>query len=127
MKTYAEFAAEKKQREEAVSEWIKLYEHETYKPVPGSKSSYRVDYGAKNARTVKHSHVYAKPKGEDQEIYVVNVGGSEHDGSSGIEIPTAHADYFRSLGYDIDSENTLESLDSARMDPDTYELLILVE
>ncbi len=127
MKTFGEFSAEKKQREEDIAEWIKQYDHETYKPVPGTKHSYRPAFGPTSAGTVKHSHVYAKPKGGGPEIYVVNTDRNGYDGASGMEIPTAHADYFRSLGYDIDSDNILQGLESTRMETDSYDLIILVE
>ncbi|GAB6057107.1 hypothetical protein JCM31598_02240 [Desulfonatronum parangueonense] len=51
--------------------------------IPGTKNSYRVDPENITTRTIKHSHVYAKPKGEGKFIYAVNIDGSGHDGSSG--------------------------------------------
>ncbi len=48
------------------------FEHEVYKRIPGKKASYREDSAHTN-RSMKHCHVYAKPKGKGKEIYSVNI------------------------------------------------------
>jgi hypothetical protein len=104
---------------------IKLFEHKVYKLIPGTKNSYREDSGNTNTRTLQHSHTYAKPKGKGSQLYAVNIDGSGHDGSSGIEIPSSHADYFRSIGYRIASTNILESLFIEDINKDDFELILL--
>jgi len=124
MKSFKEFLAETQVEKDALAK-IELFEHETYKLVPGSKNSYRTDPGNTNTMTLKHSHVYAKPKGRGKELYSVNIDGSGHDGSSGTQIPGSHADHFRSLGYTIGQDNILESIDFSAMGADGYELVLL--
>lgn len=120
MKSFKEFIAEI----EKVEELINLFEYETYKNIPGTKNSYREDTGNTNTMTSKHSHVYAKPKGRGTEIYSVNIDGSGHDGSSGKEIQSSHAEFFRSKGYSIPDNNILESLILSESVSEEYELLI---
>jgi hypothetical protein len=125
MKTFKQFLAESEEMDEAISKIIRLFEHETYKPIPGTKNSYRMDSGNTNKHTIKHSHIYANPKGGGAELYSVNYDGSGHDGSSGREIPTSHADYFRSLGYTINKNNILECLELGEIDESIYTLILL--
>jgi len=106
-------------------EKVNLFEHEIYKLIPGTKNSYRTDAGDTNTLTLKHSHVYAKPKGGGGGLYSVNLDGTGHDGSSGKEIPMAHADHFRSHGYKIKSNNILENLDIGNINNSEYELVLL--
>ena len=106
---------------------FELFEHKTYKNIPGTKNSYREDPGNTNTMTQKHAHTYAKPKGKGGQIYSVNKDGTGHDGSSGIEIPSAHADFFRGKGYEIDASNILENIELSALDPDAYELVTLNE
>lgn len=77
--------------------------------------------------TSKHSHVYAKQKGTGSQLYSVNIDGSGHDGSSGKEVPGAHADFFRGKGYNIPDNNILESLILTETVADEYELFIFEE
>jgi len=100
-----------------------LFEHQTYRRIPGTHNLYREDSGNTNTMTSKHSHVYAK-SGNSQ-IYSVNIDGSGHDGYSGTEIPKAHADFFRSKGYNISADNILESLELSGSMAKKYELVIL--
>jgi hypothetical protein len=123
MKTFKEFL---KDREEAMR-LADLFEHQTYKNIPGTKNSYREDSGNTNTMTQKHAHTYAKPKGKGGQLYSLNTNGSGHDGSSGIEIPQTHADFFRGLGYEIDQSNILESIELSCLDPNKYELVTLNE
>ena len=102
-----------------------LLEHGTYKEIPGTKSSYRKDSANTNTNTQQHVHVYAKPKGKGKEIYSLNKDGSGHDGHSGKQIPKAHADYFRSLGYDVKENNILECKEVD--DPGLFSFFILIE
>lgn len=120
MKSFKEFVAET----EKAKELINLFEHQAYKNIPGTKNSYREDTGNTNTMTSKHSHVYAKSKGRGIEIYSVNIDGSGHDGSSGTEIPSSHAEFFRSKGYSIPDNNILESLILSESASEEYELLI---
>lgn len=125
MKSFKQFLAESEKMYEAISKRIQLFEHETYKLVPGTKNSYRTDSGNTNKKTIKHSHVYAKPKGGGSELYSVNIDGSGHDGSSGKAMSSLHADYFRSLGYEIKPNNILECLELGEIDESTYTLVLL--
>lgn len=123
MKSFKEFVKEK---EESI-ELIELFEHQTYKNIPGTKSSFREDPGNTNTMTQQHAHTYAKPKGRGAQLYSVNLDGSGHDGSSGLSIPTTHADFFRSKGYEIDKSGILESINLADLDPKKFELITLNE
>ncbi len=102
-----------------------LFEHQAYKNISGTKSSYREDPANTNTMTNKHAHVYAKLKGKGPQLYSVNKDGSGHDGSSGREIPNKHAEFLRSKGYSIPDNNILESLVLSKTDKDLYELIIL--
>lgn len=125
MKTFKQFLAASAQEDSGATQLVQLFEHEVYKLIPGTKNSYRTDSGNANIKTIRHSHVYAKPKGGGSELYSVSINGSGHDGSSGKAIPSAHADYFRSLGYEINSNNILESLELGKIDESSYTLLLL--
>ncbi len=111
MKTFKQFLADIKRGEKFVSRLIALFEHETYKRISGTVNSYRQDSANTNTQTQRHSHVYARLNGDGKELYAVNLDGSGHDGSSGVPIPSVHADFFRLKGYHIKSDNILESLD----------------
>lgn len=106
---------------------IELFEHQTYKNVPGTKNSYREDSGNTNTMTQKHAHTFAKQKGKGSQLYSVNIDGTGHDGSSGIEISQAHADFLRSKGYDIDPSNILESINLSDLNPNDFDLIMLNE
>lgn len=121
MMTFKKFLERKKE----IQKQIDLFEHETYKNIPGIKNSYREDPANTNTMTQKHAHVYAKPKGKGGQLYSVNIDGSGHDGSSGIEIPKTHATFFRDKGYDIDVNNILESTELSILDPNVFELIIV--
>ena len=121
MKSFKEFLAETEQAKKLFD----LFEHQTYKNIPGTTNSYREDPGNTNSMTNKHSHVYAKPKGKGSQIYSVNINGSGHDGSSGIEIPSSHAAFFKDKGYSIPDNNILESLVLVESLAKDYELIIL--
>ena len=100
-------------------------EHYTYKNIPGTKNSLRLDPQNTNTMTQRHAHVYAKPKGGGKELYSVNMDGSGHDGSSGKVIPASHAEHLRSLGFNIPDNLSLESLDFESMSSELYEICIL--
>ena len=112
-----------KRKNEVLSKRIEIFEHETYKRIPGTKNSYRTDSGNTNTKTIKHSHIYAKLKGGGSELYSVNIDGSGHDGSRGTELPQSHADHFRELGYSINPNNILESIDFEKISRNTYSLI----
>ena len=124
MKSFKEFLNES-EAEERVREKLALFEHELYKRIPGTNNSYRTDSANTNTMTLKHSHVYAKPKGQGRQLYSVNDNGSGHDGSSGVEVPASHADHFRSLGYDIALNNILESIDMEKLEVAEHELVVV--
>jgi len=75
--------------------------------------------------TLRHSHVYAKPKGCGRELYAVNIDGGRHDGSSGMTIPATYADFFRSKGYSIPEINILENLDEDSLQEGQFSLIVL--
>ena len=122
-KTFRQFLAEARERAARI-ELLSLLEHSTYKRLPGTASSYRSDAPNTNTKTQRHSHVYAKPNGKGKQLYAVNVDGTGHDGSSGTQIPQAHADHFRSIGYEIPLDNILESLDMDSL-TDAFELIFV--
>ena len=123
MKSFKEFLNEGRD----AMKLIELFEHQTYKSIPGTKNSYREDSGNTNTMTQKHAHTFAKPKGNGSQLYSVNIDGSGHDGSSGAQISQAHAEFFRGKGYDIDSSNILESINLSDLDPDDFELMTINE
>ncbi len=86
-----------------------LLEHQTYKKISGTNQSYREDSANTNSKTQQHVHVYAKLKGQGNQLYSVNMDGTGHDGNHGKKIPKKHADYFREKGYNIDQNNILEN------------------
>lgn len=124
MKTFKNFLSENNTTVE-VGQLIELFEHETYKRIPGTPNSYRQDPANTNTKTQQHTHVYAKPNGRGKELYSVNLSGSGHDGSSGIEIPSSHADFLRSKGYDISPNNILENLSVEQLQSGQYYLVLL--
>lgn len=104
-----------------------LLEHDSYELIPGTKNSRREDSGNTNTKTQKHSHVYAKPNGKGKQLYVVNIDGSGHDGSSGIEISQKHAEFLRDLGYEIPDSNILESIEVESVTEDEFKLVLIEE
>lgn len=120
MMSFKQFLAEQN-----IIEQIQLFEHHVYKAIPGSKNSFRIDPGNTNTKTLKHVAVYAKLNGRGTELYAVNIDGSGHDGSSGMHIPSNHADYFRGIGYQINPDNILECFDLVQLSKDNYMLLVV--
>jgi len=113
--------------EKEITNKILLFEHIVYKNIPNTKNSYRQDTGNTNNMTLTHSHIFAKRNGQGKELYSVNIDGSGHDGSSGIEISTKQADFFRNKGYDIKTSNILESLNLNSLNYEEYELIIITD
>jgi hypothetical protein len=126
-KTFKEFLHESGEKDQAFRERVQLFEHEVYKRVSGAQSSFREDPGNTNTMTLRHSHVFAKPKGRGGQLYAVNIDGSGHDGSSGTAIPASHADFFRSKGYSIPDTNILEMLDPDELQEDQFLLMVLLD
>jgi len=124
MKRFKQFLVEV-EREKVVEKLTLALEHEVYKRIPGTANSYRQDSAKTSKQPQRHSHVYAKLNGGGKELYSVNFDGSGHDGSSGATIPSAHADFFRSKGYDIPLTNALESLSLEQINDGTYSLVLL--
>lgn len=112
---------------EKISELVVALEHNTYKMLPGTRNSYRIDAQNTRTKTQRHAHVYAKHSGGGKQLYSVNVDGSGHDGSSGTIIPMSHAQYLRSLGFEIPDNLSLESLDYSDVDPVSFEWCVLEE
>lgn len=106
-----------------------LLEHEIYRSIPGTRNSYRQDAGNTSTFTDQHSHIFAHPKGKGKEIYAVNKNGTGHDGFSGSLISAAHADFFRSHGYNIPTTNILECISFSQLDASSneYSLTLLVD
>jgi hypothetical protein len=123
-KTFKQYLAEVKQEDARLVKLTDLFEHQVYGLIPGSRNSYREDPGNTNTLTQRHAHVYAKPNGGGKQLYAANFNGSGHDGSSGIEIPGAHADFFRQKGYDIPMNNILESIQLEALDEATHFIYI---
>ena len=113
--------------EKRVKDRITLFEHEIYKQIPGEQASYRIDKANTNAMTIKHCHVFAKTKGNGNQLYAANVTGSGHDGYQGYKISDKHANYFRSIGFNIPSTNILESIDLFKLDSVSFSLVILYD
>lgn len=124
MKRFKEFKAEL-ERNKAIEKLTLMLEHEVYKRIPGTANSYRQDASNTNTQSQRHTHVYAKLNGGGKELYSVNTSGSGHDGSSGTEIPSTHANFFRSKGYDIPLNNILESLSLEQISDGPYRLFLL--
>ena len=113
VKRFNQFLAEAKEekKEQILEEVLSLVlEHNVYNLISGTKNSYREDSPNTNTHTLKHAHVYAKPKGKGQQLYSVNTDGSGHDGSSGTVIPQKHANFFINKGYKIKGNLVLESI-----------------
>jgi len=127
MKTFKTFLREQADQDQAFRDRVLLFEHEVYKRIPRTQNSFRSDPANTNTMTLRHSHVYAKPKGRGGELYAVNIDGSGHDGSSGKAIPATHADFFRSKGYAIPETNILENLDEDSLQEDQFSLIVLEE
>ncbi|WP_273021143.1 hypothetical protein [Rheinheimera sp.] len=121
---YLEEAEKMKRLEERVSTLSLALEHHTYKDIPGTKNSFRVDSQNTNTMTQRHAHVYAKRNGGGKELYSVNLDGTGHDGSSGMVIPQKHADHFLSLGFSIPNNLILESIDFESLSPDLFEICV---
>jgi hypothetical protein len=100
-----------------------LLEYECYRLIPGTKNSYREDPYRSSTGVPEHSHVYARPKGNGRELYVVTRDGKGSHGASGREIPAAHADYFRSRGYQIPPSNILECISAVGLQASRFQLL----
>ncbi|MDG6777947.1 hypothetical protein QCB44_04415 [Thiomicrorhabdus sp. zzn3] len=125
MDSFKTFFNKEKKRTDNLETLSLALEHQTYKQIPGTRNSYRLDSQNTNSQTQKHAHVYAKPHGKGKELYSVNIDGSGHDGFSGFEIPKRHADYFQELGFEIPSNLTLESIDCELLDSSKFDICIL--
>jgi hypothetical protein len=111
MKSFKQFLEDRKNGcDEAFVLGVLLHEAKLYKQIPGTISSFRVDPEQTSIKTVRHSHVYAKPNGKGKQLYSVGVNGRGHDGCSNVQIPSSHADYFRSMGFEIPLNNILECI-----------------
>ncbi len=103
-----------------------LFEHQRYRPIPGTRDTYREDPGNTNTLTLQHSHVYAG--NSKNQLYSVNVDGTGHDGSKGILMPQKHADFFRTnKNYKINSNNILEQLEAKSLILGEHKLYIFTE
>jgi len=130
VKSFKQFLQEteaQKERDERLQGLTLALEHQTYKAIPGTTNSYRIDTQNTTTNIQKHAHVYAKPNGGGKQLYSVNIDGSGHDGSSGTVISAKHADHFRRLGFEIPANLALESIDFEQLSPENYEICILIE
>ena len=101
-----------------------LKEFNCYKMIPTTKNSYREDPANTATLTPTHSHVFAAPNGKGKQLYAVRIDGRGHDGSSGTEISSAHAEHFRRLGYYIPPNNILETIDISMVNKNDYRILL---
>ncbi len=99
---------------------------ESYDLIPGTNQSYAIHKADTLSNTVKHAHVYAKPKGKGGQLYSVRVDGKGHDGSSGYQMPKKHREHFEKLGFKIPETGILECR-LYLIDPEKYILEILNE
>ena len=130
MKRFKEFLKESELnevREKKLAELSLALEHQTYKNIPGTRNSLRVDPQNTSTLTQRHAHAYARPNGGGKQLYSVNLDGSGHDGSSGMVISASHAEHLRGLGFTIPANLTLESLDIESLIPELYEFCILCD
>lgn len=112
-------------RAQKLTELSLALEHQTYKSIPGTRNSLRIDPQNTSTLTQRHAHVYAKPNGGGKQLYSVNLDGSGHDGSSGTVISASHAEHLRGLGFVIPDNLILESLDVDSLSPEQYEICTL--
>jgi hypothetical protein len=124
MKGFKQYLNEVEIRKLNISKLSVALEHQTYKSIPGTQNSFRIDPANTNTMTQRHAHVYARQAGGGKELYSVNMDGTGHDGSTGTVIPVKHANCFRGLGFDIPANLTLESLDYGSLDFDLYEFCL---
>lgn len=128
MKRFKDFlkeVVEEEEREKKIKALVLALEHHTYKNIPGTRNSVRVDPGNTNTLTQRHAHIYARPNGGGKQLYAVNLDGSGHDGSSGTVIVAKHAEYLRASGWEIPLNLTLESLDFDDLVLENFEWCVL--
>ena len=101
-----------------------LFEH--FDLIPGTNQSYVIHKEDTLSKTVKHAHVYAKPKGKGGEMYSIRVDGKGHDGSKGFPIPLKHQEFFRSKGFVVPESGILECRCMREINGDDYSLYILL-
>lgn len=92
-----------------------LLEFAQYKPIPGTKKSYRIDKQSTFTHVQKHAHVFEKPNGEGKELYAVNMDGSGHDGSKYPMTPH-EINFFKDLGFNIPDDGLIESVSFDSLD-----------
>lgn len=80
-----------------------LLEYKTYKNVPGTTKTYRIDPANTNTRTQKHIHVYYDGK----QIYAMNVDGTPHDGCK-YRLSKNDLKFLNSLGFKTPDDGILE-------------------
>lgn len=98
---------------------------ENFEMIPGTNQSYVIHKMDTLSNTIKHAHVYAKPKGKGGQLYSIRVDGKGHDGSSGYEMPRKHQEHFRKLGFTIPEKGILECR-LHELDIENYSLEIMV-
>ncbi|MCC5842562.1 MAG: hypothetical protein JJT96_20765 [Opitutales bacterium] len=100
-----------------------LLDWNCYQLIPGTRNSYRVDAANTSTMTKKHAAVYSKANGKGKELYAVNIDGTGHDGSFGFKMPKKHAEYFRSINFDIPDSGIIESISISQLLPSEYDLI----
>ena len=84
-----------------------LLEYQEYKPITGTRKSYRIDKASSFTQVQKHAHVFAKPNGEGKELYAVNLDGTGHDGSK-YQMEPYEIKFFKDLGFKIPDNGLIE-------------------
>ena len=80
-----------------------VLEYKTYKNVPGTTKTYRIDPANTNTRTQKHIHVFFDGK----QIYAMNIDGTPHDGSK-YRLSKADLRFLKDLGFKTPDNGILE-------------------
>ena len=80
-----------------------ILEHKTYKEIPGTIYTYRIDKGNTNTHTKEHIHVFCKNK----QLFAINIDGTPHDGSK-YKLSKALMKFLTSLGFIVPENGILE-------------------
>ena len=81
-----------------------ILEYKTYKEIPGTTKTYRIDPANTNTQTQKHIHVYFDGK----QLYAMNVDGTPHDGSK-YRLSKSDMRFLASLGFKVPENGILDA------------------
>ena len=81
-----------------------ILEYKTYKEIPGTTKTYRIDPANTNTQTQKHIHVYFDGK----QLYAMNIDGTPHDGSK-YRLSKSDMRFLASLGFKVPDNGLLEA------------------